>query len=92
MEILQSKQDLSHDQRNSRVLKVGASISNEREEITACHKLGEHVARTNLAKLMSNNALPWNPHCIPGSNDLLDGDNVWLGFVSASYILKISEV
>lgn len=50
MEILQSKQDLSNDQRNSRVLKAGTSVPNEREEITACHKLREHVTTAGLAK------------------------------------------
>lgn len=89
MEILQSKQDLSDDQRSSRFLKAGASISNEREKITACHKLGEHVATTELASFRSYIALLWNPHRIAGPNDLLNGDNVRLGIVSVSTVWNL---
>jgi hypothetical protein len=52
MEILKSKQNLSDDQRSSRVLEAGTSISNEREEITTCHKLGEHVSGKDLANIL----------------------------------------
>jgi hypothetical protein len=48
MEILQSEQYLSDNQRGSRLLNADTSISDEREEVATRHKFGKNVARTRL--------------------------------------------
>ena len=83
VEVLEGKQDLADYQRGWLLVKGATIVSNKGEEVTACHKFGEHVPRMCVVGTMSRGVFDdLDAHCIIRPNDLLRCNDIWLSILS----------